>query len=206
MLQSRPALLIGVLTFCLLASCLPAPCVVQAADAANDAFVWFEGEQPSSTNVEVNRSGWGNTQFLSDGNWLHCSIEAAKVDSEVPDEGASLQYTFQAPKDATYQIWSRIGLEFARSDFDWRIDDGPWKRVAPDELTTDLMEIAFWCEIAWIQLGDQPLKAGAHTFEFRLPKTKNDKGETGRILFACDAVCLCAGTFSPNSKFKPNEQ
>ena len=96
-------------------------------------------------------------------------------------------------------------MEFARSPFDWRIDDGPWKRVTPDQLTTDLMEIAFWCEVAWLQLGDQPLKAGPHTMEFRLPKIKNDKGETQRILFALDAICLTAGEFSPNSKFKPGE-
>ena len=49
------------------------------------------------------------------------------------------------------------------------------------------------------------MKAGPHTFEIRLPKTKNDKGETQRILFACDAICMTAGKFSPNSKFKPDE-
>lgn len=200
MLLSRPVFLI-----CVVAFCLSVPCVLQAADSANDEFVWLEGEQPSSTNVEVQRSGWGNTQFLSDGNWLHCSIEAGKVDGEVPDEGVRLKYDFKAPRDATYQVWSRVGFEFARSPFDWRIDDGAWKQVAPDALTTDLMEIAFWCEVAWLHLGDRPLKAGPHTFEFRLPKTKNDKGETQRILFACDAICLTAGKFSPHSKFKPNE-
>ncbi len=57
------------------------------------------------------------------------------------------------------------------------------------------MEIAFWCEVAWLQLGDQSLKAGPHTLEFRLPRIKNEKGETQRILFACDAICLSAGPF-----------
>ena len=42
---------------CLVA--LPRP--VAAAD-----FVWIEGEQPTSVNVEVKREGWGNQQFLSD--------------------------------------------------------------------------------------------------------------------------------------------
>ncbi|MCH5372394.1 MAG: hypothetical protein JJ992_00330, partial [Planctomycetes bacterium] len=174
------------------------------AEAAE--FVWMEGEQPVSTNIEVQRSGWGNTQFLSEEKWLHCSIDAGKVDRQVPGEGGRLTYQFEAPKEADYQVWSRIGMEFVRSPFDWRIDDGPWTRVAPDELTTDLMEIAFWCEVAWLQLGQQPLKAGPHTFEFRLPKTRNEKGETQRILFACDAICLSAGPFSPNSKFKPDEE
>ncbi|MBN2475144.1 MAG: hypothetical protein JXB62_11085 [Pirellulales bacterium] len=200
MLQPRPVLLTALVAF------LPFfPCPLPATDAAGAEFVWLEGERPSATNIEVQRSGWGNTQFLSEGNWLHCSIEAGKVDGEVPDEGVSLKYAFGAPKDATYQVWSRVGFEFVRSSFDWRIDGGPWKRVAPDQLTTDLMEIANWCEVAWLHLGDQPLKAGSHTFEFRLPKLKNDEGKTQRILFACDAVCLTVGQFAPNSKFKPDE-
>ena len=111
--------------------------------------------------------------------------------------------TFQTPKAATYQIWNRIGFEFARSPFEWRIDGGPWKRVAPDELTTDLMEIAFWCEVAWLQLGEQPLTAGdAHAGDSASPR-RRDKGKTQRILYACDAICLSEGPFHPNSKFKP---
>ncbi len=200
MMMSRAVFLSGLVAF----SC-SVPCAARAADSAVTGFVWLEGEQPTSTSIEVQRSGWGNTHFLSGSNWLHCSIEAGKVDASVPEGGVLLKYEWMAPKDATYQVWSRIGFEFARSPFDWRIDDGQWKRVAPDELTTDLMEIAFWCEVAWLQLGEQPLKAGPHTFEFRLPKTKNDKGETQRILFACDAFCLSAGTFSPHSKYKPDE-
>jgi len=174
-----------------------------AAEAAD--FVWLEGEKPASANIEVQRSGWGNAHFLSEENWLHCSIEADKVDKDVPEGGVLLKYSFQASKDATYQVWSRIGFEFVRSPFEWRIDDGAWKRVSPEELTTDLMEIAFWCEVAWLPLGDQALRAGPHTLELRLPKTKNDKGQTQRILFACDALCLSAGPFTPRSKFKPNE-
>ena len=108
----------------------------------------LEGEKPSFVNIEVQRSGWGSTQFLAEGNWLHCSIDAGRVDGLVPSEGVSVKYQFRASKDGMYDIWSRIGFEFVRSPFDWRIDDGPWQRVAPDQLTTDLMEIAFWCEVA----------------------------------------------------------
>ena len=167
--------------------------------------IWLEGEEPTSTNIDVQRTGWGNTQFLSGEKWLHCSIEAGKVDKQAPDDGVLVKYDFRAPKEATYQLWSRIGFEFARSPFDWRIDAGEWKRVGPDELTTDLMDIAFWCEVAWLQLGDVPLKAGSHTLEFRLPKIKNAKGESQRILFACDAICLTAGKFAPHAKFKPDD-
>ena len=62
------------------------------------------------------------------------------------------------------------------------------------------MELDFWCEVAWLKLGEQQLPAGKHKLEIRLPKTKDDKGKPARILFACDALCLSAGPFSPNSQ------
>ncbi len=168
-------------------------------------FIWLEGEQPTATNVEVQKTGWGNTHFLSDGNWVHCTIDAKQIAAEVPDEGVLLQYEFQTTRTADYEVWSRIGFEFVRSPFDWRIDDGKWQRVDPQDLTTDLMEIATWCEVAWLKLGTQALQKGRHTFTFRLPRTKDEKGEWQRILFACDAICLTPDAFTPNSKFKPGE-
>lgn len=176
-----------------------------SAEAAASEFVWLEGEQPASANVEVQRSGWGNTQFLSEGKWLHASIDADKVEKDVPGDGVLLKYALELPQEATYHVWSRIGFEFARSPFEWRIDEGSWTRVEPDALTTDLMEIAVWCEVAWLELGQSPLKAGPHTLEFRLPKAKNEKGAMQRILFACDCICLSAGPFVPHSRFKPGD-
>jgi len=173
-----------------------------AAEPAD--FVWLEGEQPTSANVKANLAGWGHAEFLSNGKWLSLSIDAAKVDAEVPGDGALLQYAFTIAKDARYEVWSRIGFEFARSPFAWRIDGGDWATVGPEELTCDLMEIDFWCEVAWLKLGERQLAKGQHKLEIKLPKTKDDKGKTARILYACDAICLCAGSFAPNSKFPPN--
>ncbi|MHB8969363.1 MAG: glycosyl hydrolase 2 galactose-binding domain-containing protein [Pirellulaceae bacterium] len=168
-------------------------------------FVWIEGEQPTSVNVEVKREGWGNQQFLSNEHWLSLSLDSQQVEKDVPAEGVLIQYAFNMDQAGEYDVWQRIGFEFVRSPFDWRIDAGPWTRVEPDQLTTDLMEIGFWCEVAWLQLGKPSLTAGSHVLEIRLPKTKNDKGETNRMLHTCDAICICAGTFHPHSKFKPNE-
>ena len=53
----------------------------------------------------------------------------------------------------SHDVWARIGYEFVRSPFDWRIDGGEWKPVSPEELTTDLMELSFWTEVAWLKLG-----------------------------------------------------
>ena len=56
--------------------------------------------------------------------WLHISVDEDKVEKEVPDQGILLEYTFQSPKTARYEVWNRVGFEFVRSPFEWRIDEG----------------------------------------------------------------------------------
>ena len=168
------------------------------------AFVWMEGEAARSS-YKIEAAGWGRDHFLSDGKWLHISVEEDKVEQAVPADGILLEYPFRAAKQGRYEIWNRIGFEFVRSPFEWRVDEEAWKPVSPDELTTDLMELATWCEVAWLKLGDVQLAPGDHRLQIRLAKRKNDQGKWQRILYASDAVCLSLGPFQPNSKFKPNE-
>lgn len=168
------------------------------------AFVWMEGES-ARTSFEVGTGGWGRTQFLSDERWLHVSVEADQVADTVPADGILLEYPFPCPKPGVYEVWNRIGFEFVRSPFDWRLDGGEWKRVSPDALTTDLMELSRWCEVAWLKLGDVSLNSGEHRLQVRLPKLKDDQGKWQRLLYASDAICLQEGAFLPNSKFKPDE-
>ncbi len=78
--------------------------------------------------------------------------------------------------------------------------------MSPEELTTDLMELSFWTEVAWLKLGKQPLAAGRHTLSFRLRKTKDAQGKPQRILFALDCVCLAAHEFQPYQFYKPGEE
>ncbi len=202
--MSRSAFLTGVCTLTLLTAWLPPPAWLLPTGSAAD-FAWIEGEQPTSINVALTAAGGGNQQFLSAEKWLSLNFEGPQVDQDVPAEGVLIQYELTLDQDSHSEIWMRLGYEFARSPFDWRIDEGPWSRVEPDQLTTDLMEIAFWCEVAWLQLGKQPLAAGRHTLAVRLPKTQNEQGETNRLLFACDAICVSASPFRPHSRFKPGE-
>lgn len=175
-----------------------------ALPAAAPAFVWLEGES-AQTTFKVNIAGWGRPQFLSASHWLHVSVEEGKVEKEVPNDGILLEYPFRSPQAGRYEVWNRIGFEFVRSAFEWRLDDGAWQTVSPDALTTDLMELAFWCEVAWLKLGEQDLTAGAHRLQIRLPKTRDDKGKWRRVLYASDAICLHQGPFRPNSKFQPGD-
>ena len=165
-------------------------------------FVWLEGEA-GQANVKVNNAGWGNAQFLSEGRWMHISFDADKVEAEVKADAVTIQYPFEIKKAAQYEVWNRIGFEFARSPFEYRIDDGPWKQIAPDDLTTDLMDISFFCEVAWIKMGEAQLTPGGHTLEIRIPKTKDKDGKPQRILYACDAICLTKASSTPIRSTSP---
>ncbi len=176
-----------------------------AAAQVSKPYVWIEGESPTSANVPVDSAGSSHGQYLSGGRVVQITADAGEVEKKFPAEGALFKYAFAAPVDADYEVWDRIGFEFARCPFDWRIDSGEWKTIKPDDLTTDLMELDFFREIAWIQLGRQKLTAGQHALEIRVPRWKNAKGENQRMLYTCDAICLLAGEFHPNSKFKPDE-
>ncbi len=180
------------------------------AHAQND-FVWVESQDTASINVKNDKiktevGGWGHKEFLSGDSWFQVKVDnGGDVDKVVPDDGIVLSYKINTPKDAKYEVWNRIGYEFVRSPFEWRIDGGEWARKTPDDLTTDLMELAVWTEVAWLKLGEAQLGVGAHTLEIRLPKTKNAKNETQRILYASDALLLSATPFAPNGKYKPGE-
>lgn len=174
-----------------------------AARAAD--FVWIEGEAPSSTSLKFKAEGAAHEDWLSGGRWLMASIEAGNVEKDVPANGGLLAYQFEVEKAGTYQVWDRIGFEFVRSPFEWRIDGGGWSRIGPEALTTDAMELSLWCEVAWLKLGDKALAAGPHTLEIRLPRTVDEKGATARVLYASDAFCLHSGKFAPDSGHKPGE-
>lgn len=167
--------------------------------------VWIEGEAFDHINVKPTVAGWGHKEFLSGEKWLQVSIDADRVDKEVAGDGVSIEYSFALAQPGSYELWNRIGYEFVRSPFQWRIDSGEWNTVSPDQLTIDLMELQNWNEVAWLEMGDRSLAAGRHRLEIKLPKTKDDKGNRARILYASDAICIHSGSFYPNGKHKPEE-
>ena len=179
--------------------------VAAASQQRPHSFAWMESETPVTANVKFQAAGWGHEEFLSGRKWLQVSIDADKVEKELPPRGAVLEYGFQAATAGRYEVWNRIGYEFARSPFEWRVDEGAWARIGPEQLTTDLMELQDWNEVAWLKMGDAPLTPGAHRLSIRLPKTLDDKGKTARVLYASDALCVHLGPWTPYSHFKPGE-
>ena len=170
--------------------------------------IWIEGEA-LATNPKPDifkAQGAEQSKFLSGGQWLMGVIEAGAVAQTVPETGLVFSYPFVASAAGSKEIWARIGFEFARAPFDWRVDGGDWKTVTPGELTSDLYELGFFCEVAWLKLGDANLPAGDHKIEFRLLPFKNEKGEPQRMLFALDAIAIADGKFVPNGKFQPGQE
>lgn len=170
--------------------------------AESGAYVWLEGESGSSA-FDVQRGGWGHPEFLSEERWIHVSVEADQVEGGLPEGGIVIDYDFEIEKAGAYEVWDRIGFEFARSTFEWRVDDGEWAAVTADELTTDCVPLDFWCEVAWLKLGAAELSAGPHRLQIRLPKLRKADGGWERVLYASDALCLYAGSFRPDFKYRP---
>ncbi len=183
-------------------------------------YVWIEAENPSSVpkilppdgkaddkGFEI--KGWGNSQFMSEGKVLNISISEKENAKRLGKDGAVFGYDFEAKTAGKYQIWGRIGYEWVRSDFDWRIDNGEWKTLKASEPTSDLMPIAVWNEIAWVKFGETDLTPGKHTLQIRhLPLRVYDYPEEKavRTLNFFDCFCVYKGDFIPNGKFKPDEK
>ncbi len=180
--------------------------VLRTAAPAGD-FVWLEGEKPSSSNYRnIDVTSWAGHAYLSDGKWLRIQIAAGDVEKTVPKEGIVLGYDFVAPSAGKYEVWNRIGYEFVRSPFSWRVDNGPWQEVKPTDLTIDLMLLTDWNELAWCKCGLADLAQGKHRLEIRLQrwfKTANNQREEQQIFYCSDALCISKDPFRPNGKFKP---
>jgi beta-galactosidase len=167
--------------------------------------VWIEGESLARPPAGFKKAGWGNQHYLSGGQWLFAAIDGKDVE-KIPADGLTLAYPFTTPSPGKYEVWARLGYEFVRSPLRWRIDGGAWGDDGPERLTTDLMELAEWTEVAWVQLGSADLTPGQHTLEIRFDRrVPPGKQQPERILTGLDCFCLVKGRFRPNGRFKPGE-
>jgi beta-galactosidase len=185
---------------------------------ADPAWVWIEGENPAATPTITPpkgkpddrgfvMAGWGSTEFISEGKLLSISIPADQAADRLGPDGAVFAYEFNVENPGEYALWARIGMEWVRSPFDWKLDAGPWTLLPHLEPTIDVVPLQRWNELAWIQLGKARLDKGKHTLSFRhKPYTvKDNKGneKPGRILHMLDALCIYQGEFRPNGHRKP---
>ena len=166
--------------------------------------IWLEGEAPTRISQPFAASNWKGV--MSGDQWLQIGVEADELEKKVPASGIVLDYAFTTTEAAPFAIWNRIGFEFVRSPFEWRIEGATeWQTISPDQITTDLTEIGFWAEVAWLKLGTVPLSPGSHLLQIRLPKSYDSSHKPQRILYASDALCITSAEFLPNGRFKPGD-
>ena len=167
-------------------------------------YVWIEAESIAAPPAGFKNGGWGNKHYLSGESWLFGNIDGKDAEA-IPAAGIVLSYPFETIAAAEYDVWGRVGYEFVRSPFLWRVDKGEWKSNGPDDLTTDLMEVAEWTEIAWVPLGKAKLAAGKHVLEIKFERrVLPNKKQPERILAGLDCFCFSDGAFHPNGPHKPD--
>ncbi|MFW6107437.1 MAG: glycosyl hydrolase 2 galactose-binding domain-containing protein [bacterium] len=179
--------------------------VALCAAAANAAapFVWVEAEDTAETNFKhFEVSSMGKPQLLSGGQWIMKGMGPDEVKKLVPEEGVRLRYKADVPQAGSYTLWVRIGWYGARANCRVRVGEGPWRELPKTLPTINLMELGFFCEASWANLGTVDLQAGETTVEVHFPKTK---GEKERMLCALDCFALIQGKFTPEGAFKPGE-
>jgi len=211
---------------------LAAVLAVLAEPAVSAEYVWIEAERPASVpNIKPPEgkpdekgyafAGWGDTSVISEGKLLSLNLGAGEAAARLGRDGAVFGYDFRIASPGRYEVWARIGFEWVRSDFDWRIDGGPWRTLPATRQTRDVQPIQTWNELAWVMLAERDLSQGKHTLQVRhLPQTKTrtqwktidgKRKEVAtevpaRTLHLSDCFCIYKGGFRPNGKHKPDAE
>lgn len=164
--------------------------------AAEPDWVWWEGENTSSTNFPKQTGLNPSTKeadVLSNQRWL--SITGKRGPNE-PE--AYAEYTIDVPKTADYQLWTR--KFWKHGPFKWHFDKADWQTCGRDVALADSVTIRPNIVANWVFLGKVHLDAGKHTFELRLlAEAGEDK------VCAFDAFLLTPTPFFPAGKLKPGE-
>jgi hypothetical protein len=87
-------------------------------------YVWLEAEDSVSASAGFETEAAGPPGLLSAGQWLRQSLDKNQAQGAVPQEGFVLQYDAQIPEAGEYELWARVGFEWARAPLEWRIGNG----------------------------------------------------------------------------------
>lgn len=160
-----------------------------AQHLVTDELIWIEGEQPDKTQTKFHVSQSARPHLLSDGKMLLINYGHKNI----PKDGLELTYRFNIKRTDQYAFWIRLGYEWVRAPFAWRIDHGPWQQASANVQTTQVMELATWNEIAWANYGHIKFKAGQHKLTLRFA----DQGIDGRMLIGIDCIAFGRKSFNP---------
>ena len=177
--------------------------VSSSTSLAEDDFVWQEAENFSSTNLSEDDYWTGSERApLLSGDKLVAAVFKAEAAKNRPEGGYVLQYELNVPQNDTYDLWMRVGMEWIRAPFEWRIDDGPWHEAPADKPTTNVMELERYNEIAWLDVGRVKLKQGGHNLTVRYDRVQPDRNDLW-ISLDCFAFVPSSRNWTPEGDLKP---
>ncbi len=170
---------------------------------AADAWIWWEGESPSSSNFPVSTwlspSSQTERDALSGGN-------IRTVVGVKPTGSYWANYTVNVAQAGTYRFYVRKIWQYGV--FKWRFDSAAWTVVNGQMQLMDSANYKEWFPLNWIYLGNVTLTAGAHTFrvEINAADWPNAPEKDYVDLGGFDAFMLSTQPFIPRGKLKPNEK
>ncbi|MFG0250668.1 MAG: glycoside hydrolase family 2 TIM barrel-domain containing protein [Phycisphaeraceae bacterium JB051] len=167
--------------------------ITQAQHLVTNDLIWIEGEQPDATKVNFKISESPRPHLLSDGKMLLQTF----AKNQIPKRPWELSYSFDVKRAGDYALWFRIGFEWVRAPFEYKLDDGVWIEASNRDQTTQVMELTTWNEIAWLQGDDMQLTPGKHTLSLRF----SEGGLDGRQLVALDCIALGRDGFEPQRMY-----
>lgn len=159
---------------------------------AETTYIWREAETADTATFPLNTS---EVPTLSGGKWMSFN----PGDNPDAEKTFELTYKIDAPKAGDYNLWLRLGFEFVRPFYRWRIDEGEWKEIKPTELTRDMTELSMWCEVGWFDAGKVNLTAGKH--ELEIIAEPNEE----RLCLSIDVIAFVQGEWLPSADLKPGE-
>jgi len=160
---------------------------------ASGESIWIEGERPESQ--QVTRHGWYDgvkKDVLSEGDWLsHFNA----------NEPGLATYMFDVKKPGSYKFWIRAN--HVRASLSYRLSGGDWRPIDLNRNQRGAMNIARDNKpdlrfIAWIEVGDVELPAGANRIEFRMDSGPQNHG-------AIDCFCLTTDRWVPSGTRRPTD-
>ena len=161
------------------------------ANAAEDDYIWTEGEEPSSGKAFSHP--WYSEAItknqLSGGAWISSFTDASDTE---------LSYEVTVPKDGTWTLWVRANP--INSKLSWKSADGDWKLI-DQKKSVDQVNIANDNKpdlrfLAWTKVEAIPLKAGKSTISFKFHSDASHHG-------ALDCFLLTTKAFSPTGARRP---
>jgi len=180
---------------------LTLPVLAIMCSIGNAADVWIEAEDPVAMPKQASLADWGKPELVS-GKLL--MLVFAKNDLEnVPEEGITVTYQFEAPERGQYELWNRVVFSGIRAPFRWRVNGGPWTANSQAEQPIrNIQELGYWNPIGWTPMGRTELNAGTNTLEIFL-----EKGflEAKELRYISDVIFATTKPFRPNFKYAPDD-